>query len=126
MESELQAFLDDVVDTLVKLEIVLFFNGNPGTMDTSQGIAMRIYRNKELTAQALEDLCSKGVLEALSLRGGTHRLFSLSANTETRRLIRLLDERYHGDRIAMVEIVRRFIPKKTPSVPNGGTTRSAP
>ncbi len=126
MERELQEFLDGVIDSLIKLEIVLFFHSNPGTIDTPQGISMRIYRNCDLTASALRDLGSAGVLDCVTLGAGTYQLYSLTQSKDVLSVIELLDQRYHSDRTAMLDIIRRFLPsKKASGTAEDGTVRSA-
>ena len=115
MDKNLQAFLDNVIDSIVKLEIALFFHGNPGALDTAQGIAARIYRRAEATTTALKALCSEGVLELAAPRSGRYELYSLSKDRQVRRLLALLEERYNADRTAIVEVIRRFVPGKAVS-----------
>jgi len=123
MEVKLQAFLDEVIDSLIKLEIVLFFHSNPGTIDTARAIAMRIYRNEEATAAALEQLSAKHVLDRTTLGAGKYELYSLSQDESIRSVIGLLDKRFHSDKDTMLQIIRRFLPTgKNPPVPSGGAT----
>lgn len=126
MQDQLQAFLDNVIDSLIKLEIVLFFHGNPGTIDTPQGVAMRIYRNSDVTTKALEELCAKGVLDCAHLGAGKYQLYSLSQDASVLKNISLLDECYHGNRKVMLEIVKRFLPGKgNPGESQNGAARGA-
>ena len=60
----------------VRQEILTFLRRNPGIVDTAKGIALRIYRDPELTELELGNLCEDGYVLVLGSPGRTE-LYSL-------------------------------------------------
>ena len=60
----------------VRQEILMFLRRNPGIVDTAKGIALRIYRDPELTELELGNLCEDGYVLVLGSPGRTE-LYSL-------------------------------------------------
>ncbi len=54
---------DDI--SKIKLELIRFFKGNPGTIDMASSIALRLGRSPGETEKALEDLVDKNICRKL-------------------------------------------------------------
>lgn len=52
-----------VRDSIVRIEVLTFFQANPHTIDTASGIARRLHRPLEEVAEGLETLARIGILE---------------------------------------------------------------
>ncbi len=63
VDFEALAFIERLGRSLLKLDLLRFFNRNPHFRDTSAGIALRVGREKEAVALELYDLYLLGVLE---------------------------------------------------------------
>ena len=119
MEAQVGQFIDQVANSLVRLEVLLFFVQNPSTTESPEGIAWRIYREVEQIREAMEHLSQHGVLETLDLPGGNYRLFALTENPSTLNLVRRLADYYYNDAERRIEIVRRLVtqPRREASSP---------
>lgn len=95
MSPEVRAFIAKVANSLVKLEVALFYEANPATSDTPEGISMRTHWHVEDVRVALRDLAAHGVLEEHSLGAGRYVVYSLSKDPELRALLSDLSEVYH-------------------------------
>jgi len=109
VEKRVREFLTNVANSLVKLEIVLFFTRNPSTIDSCEGIAQRLYRDVTQVAPALNELAEKGVLDCFELGSGSYLLFSLKEDPEVRGLCEDLSSYYHNDAVVRVEIIRTIM-----------------
>ena len=109
MTPELRSFVEGAVNSLVKLETVLFFHNNPATADTAEGVALRIYRNIEDVGPAVRELAEEAVLVETTLGSGRYVVYSLGAEEQTRRLIAELSRAYHYNVQDRMEISRLIV-----------------
>ena len=109
MEAQVYQFIDRATNSLVRLEVVLFFFQYPSTMESPEGIAWRIYREVDPIREAMEHLANCGVLNILDLPGGSYRLFALTEDSDTLATIRQLADYYYNDAERRIEIVRRLV-----------------
>ncbi|MCS7287101.1 MAG: hypothetical protein RMK30_00865 [Anaerolineae bacterium] len=63
VDFEVLAFIERLGCSLLKLDLLKFFNRNPNIRDTSLGIALRVGREKEAVALELYDLHLLGIVE---------------------------------------------------------------
>ncbi len=63
LEKELANFLKNVVNSMAKLDLINFFFSNPYTIDTVDGLALRVGRRVEGIEKAVEELSEVGILE---------------------------------------------------------------
>ncbi len=63
LEEELANFLKNVVNSMAKLDLINFFFSNPYTIDTVDGLALRIGRRVEGIEKTVEELSEAGILE---------------------------------------------------------------
>ncbi|MCF8010342.1 MAG: hypothetical protein K9L17_05190 [Clostridiales bacterium] len=54
---------DSIQQSVVRIELLAFFQANPHTRDTSSGLALRLYRPRHLVEGALNALSALGILE---------------------------------------------------------------
>jgi len=54
MNQQLEEFLDQAVDSTLRLELLLFLHNNQFAVDTEAAIAQRLGKSPEEVAQALE------------------------------------------------------------------------
>lgn len=109
VEAQVCQFIDQVANSLVRLEVLLFFVQNPSTTESPEGIAWRTYREVEQIREAMEHLAQRGVLETVELPGGTYRLYALTENPKTLDTISRLADYYYNDAERRIEIVRRLV-----------------
>jgi hypothetical protein len=98
-----------VANSLVRLEVLLFFVQNPSTTESPEGIAWRIYREVEQIREAMEHLAYHGVLEMFDLPGSNYRLYALTENPVTLDTILRVADYYYNDAERRIEIVRRLV-----------------
>jgi hypothetical protein len=109
VEAQVCQFIDQVANSLVRLEVLLFFVQNPSTTESPEGIAWRIYREVDQIRDAMEHLAQRGVLETVDLPGGNYRLYALTENPRTLDTIGRLADYYYNDAERRIEIVRRLV-----------------
>jgi hypothetical protein len=109
VEPQVCQFIDQVANSLVRLEVLLFFVQNPSTTESPEGIAWRIYREVEHIREAMEHLAHYGVLEMFDLPGSNYRLYALTENPVMLDTIRRVADYYYNDAERRIEIVRRLV-----------------
>lgn len=62
IDPSLQQFLEQAIDSPIKLQLLLIYHENPRLEATSSQIANRIYRDIWSTREALRQLCEDGIL----------------------------------------------------------------
>jgi hypothetical protein len=96
MESELDLLLGSVINSLAKLELLLYFHAHPGTAQPPKEIGARLSRPSAEVAQALEELAQAGLVERFPLGTGRHVMFGSSDDPHVQDLIALLAARYRS------------------------------
>lgn len=109
MPPEIETFLKTAADTLLKLEVLLFYTRNPSTVDTVQGLAGRLYRDADQIETAVRSLAENKILQRYELGDGSYRLYTLTEDSACRELSRRLYDMYHDDPSARIEIIRRIM-----------------
>lgn len=61
---------DQVMQSIIGIELLTFFQANPHTRDTVDGLALRLHRSQNQVELALNTLCAIGILEI----GGTKKV----------------------------------------------------
>jgi hypothetical protein len=66
IDSSIRQLLEDVIDTPIKLQLVLLFHENSRLHGTAQQVANRIFRDIWSTREALHELHQDGILSLCS------------------------------------------------------------
>ncbi|BAF58932.1 hypothetical protein PTH_0751 [Pelotomaculum thermopropionicum SI] len=66
--------LDQILQSVVRIELLTFFQANPHTRDTADGLALRLHRPRHQVEMALNALSALGILEMSSRRVTIYRL----------------------------------------------------
>jgi len=106
MDERVRDFIVNTAQTLVGLEVALFYQANPRTFDTAAGIALRTHRAVEELEPALQRLAKRGILEVFTRGDGRHQCYALLTAPEVWRVLCLVSEAYHDDPETRMEIVR--------------------
>lgn len=69
VDLAVRRLLEDVVNSPVKLQLLLLFTENPQLQGTSKQIAQRIYRDIWSTGEALQELSHDGILYEMGVTG---------------------------------------------------------
>ncbi len=109
MDSEVDLLVGSAIDSLVKLEILLFFHARPGSVEKPADIAQRLRRREDEVAGALELLSEAGLIERFSLGSGRHVVYGPSDDRHVQEVIGALHERYHRDPGTRANLVRRAL-----------------
>lgn len=70
MKEKSNEELNPVLQSMVRIELLTFFQANPHTRDTVDGLALRLHRPRDQVAAAAQALSNLGVLE----RSGTKNI----------------------------------------------------
>jgi len=109
MDERLKQFVEEVAQTIVGLDVALFFQSNPRTFDTAAGLALRTHRDVDEVAEVLERMAQHGVLEAFSRGDGRYTCYALPKDVKVWNLLCLLSEAYLDHSESRKEIVRILI-----------------
>lgn len=106
-QDDLETFVKASFPTLFKLQILLFFNKNPGTADNVGGIAMRLGSGPAHTHKALEELTEAGWLRKV---GATVTAYQYDPDPRKREMMRQIQEmhdRSPGGRARLFKMITR-------------------
>jgi hypothetical protein len=109
LSAELRAFASRVAASIVTLDIALYFQAHPSTVETPSGISLRVYGEAHDITEALAHLVEAGVLTRATLGAGAYPLYSLTEDRKVRRLLTRLSEAYHRNPQARTQIVRGIV-----------------
>ncbi|GBF33991.1 hypothetical protein DCCM_3102 [Desulfocucumis palustris] len=70
MAEKMNEELDPILQSVIRIELLAFFQANPHTRDTADGLALRLHRPRHLVETALSTLGALGILEI----GGTKKI----------------------------------------------------
>jgi len=97
MESELELLLGTAIDSLVKVEILLYIQERPEALLTAKDISSRLRRLAREVDRALVELSDVGLIERFALGSGRHVVYGLTEDEHIRGLLNALGERYRSD-----------------------------
>lgn len=109
MDDRVREFVETVAQTIVGLDVALFYQLNPSTFDTPSGVALRTHRSEEEVTPALERLADRGILERHQRLEGRYMCYALSRDLDVWNLLCLVSETYLDNPEACKEIVRILI-----------------
>lgn len=109
MDQRLIDFVENVAQSIVGLDVALFFQANPRTFDTPAGLALRTHRDVEDVTIVLERMAAAGFLEAFSRGEGRYTCYALPKDVKVWNLLCLLSEAYLDRSEERKEIVRILI-----------------
>jgi hypothetical protein len=125
MDDRVRQLIEADVHTVVGLDVALFFQENPNTFDTADGVALRTHRNVSEVRPAIERLADRGILERYPRGDGRYICYALDPSPETWNLLCLLSEAYLDDADSRKEIVRILILRQKESRIAMAQSRSA-
>ncbi len=109
MDGRVQEFVRSGAQTIVGLDVALFYQSNPSTFDTPLGIALRTHRSEDEVEPALERLAGYGVLERHGRGDGKYVCYALTRDAETWNLLCLVSEAYLDDPGTRKEMIRLLV-----------------
>jgi hypothetical protein len=112
MNERVIDFVENVAQTIVGLDVALFFQSNPRTFDTAAGLALRTHRDLDEVAQTLERLAQNGILEAFSRGDGRYTCYALPKDIKVWNLLCMLSEAYLDHSESRKQIVRILIKRQ--------------
>lgn len=113
MDPRIRQFVSEHARNLVGLDVALFFQANPKTFDTAEGLGRRIHRDVEQVREALDRLADCGVLDVFSRGEGRYKCYALARDRAIWSLLCMLSEAYMDDLEARKDIVRLLIRTRT-------------
>jgi len=94
MDPRVAEFVENVAQTIVGLDVALFYQANPRTFDTAAGIALRTHRDVDEVTAVLERLAAHGYLEAFTRGEGRYTCYALPKDIKVWNLLCKLSESY--------------------------------
>lgn len=77
--------LDEILDSVVKLELLLFFHSNPAAMDSAEGLSIWLGRDAERIRQAADELVEATILDRWG--EGENAIYCYTSNPQVRSMI---------------------------------------
>jgi hypothetical protein len=106
MQSEIDLLLGSAVDSLVKLELLLYMHERPGAAQSVEEIASHMQRETGEVGTALKQLSDAGLVERFALGSGRHVVYGAPEDAHVRELLGLLHDQYHSDQGTRSRIVQ--------------------
>lgn len=106
MESELDLLLGTAIDSLLKMDILLYLHQRPGSVRSSAEVAVALHQPENHVAAALEALTKTDLVERFPIGRGRNVIYGCPDDTHVHELLRLLYRRYHRDPESRADLVR--------------------
>lgn len=106
LDGEVQKFLEETANSLLKLELIGFFHRNPSTLDIVENISSRIGRSPKKVAKGIEDLVKAGYID--KYRRENFVLYGYTKGEEKRKLAEKL-MRCYDDRTERLKIITKIL-----------------
>lgn len=112
MDPRLVHFVENSAQSVVGVDVALFFQANPKTFDTAAGLALRTHRSIDEVEAVLERLTADGVLESFSRGEGHYTCYSLPSDPHVWNLLCMLSEAYLDHLEDRKQIIKILISKQ--------------
>jgi len=106
MDNEVDILLGSAIDSLVKLDILLYLHARPGAVQKPNDIAERLGRSQDEITRALDGLARTDLVDRFSLGTGRHVVYGEAEDAHVRHLIGILHDRYHSGGESRAQVVR--------------------
>jgi DNA-binding MarR family transcriptional regulator len=106
MDNEVDILLGSAIDSLVKLDILLYLHARPGAVQKPNDIAERLGRSQDEITRALDGLAQTDLVDRFSLGTGRHVVYGEAEDAHVRHLIGILHDRYHSGGESRAQVVR--------------------
>jgi DNA-binding MarR family transcriptional regulator len=94
VDNELDLLLGTAIDSLLKLDVLLYLQSRPGSVQSSQDIAAQVRRPPYQVSASLDELSQAGLVDRFALGTGRHVLYGPTEDEHVQEIIDLLHERY--------------------------------
>jgi DNA-binding MarR family transcriptional regulator len=94
VDNELDLLLGTAIDSLLKLDIVLYLLARPGLVQSAEEIAAKLRRPPHQAGAALDQLAQAGLVDRFALGTGRHVVYGPTEDEHVREIIGLLQARY--------------------------------
>ncbi len=125
MDARIRDFVADIAQTLVGIDVALFYQANPRAFDTPAGIALRTHRNVDEVNDALERMAAGGYLEAFPRGEGRYTCYALPKSAHIWNTLCLLSEAYIDQPESRKEIIRLIMELRAAAKQIGKKDKSA-
>ena len=109
MDSELNLLLGTAIDSLVKLELLLYLHARPGVLQSADDIAARLRRPSPEVGRGLDELASTGLVDRFAIGTGRYVMYGPTEDDHAQRVIALLHERYQRNPESRANLVRNAV-----------------
>jgi len=107
VQEELQVFVENNLDSLLKIDLLAFFHRNPYVIGQTEDIATCLGVNIEELADDLEDLVQSGIMKKKTGLSGTS--YTLSPNETTAPIVNAFMDFYFSDANQEADVYRSNI-----------------
>ncbi len=121
MDSELDLLLGTAIDSLVKLELLLYLHARPGTLQSANDIAARLRRPPQEVGRGLDELAGSGLVDRFAIGTGRYVMYGPTEDEHVQKVITLLHDRYQRNPESRANLVRNAVQRSRPSKPLDST-----
>jgi hypothetical protein len=118
MESELDLLLGTAIDSLLKLDILLYLHQRPGSVRSSAEIGVAVRQPEAQVAAALDALARTDLVDRFPIGRGRNVIYGCPEDPHIHELLRLLHQRYHRDPQSRAQLVRAALRLRQPRQPH--------
>ena len=109
MDHELDLLLGTVMDSLAKLNVLVYLQARPRMAESPEVVAAAVQRPPEMIARALSELAEARLIESFPVGTGRIVLYGASDDAHVRELLDLLRARYDQGGENWAHLVRRAL-----------------
>ncbi len=109
MDNELDLLLGTAIDSLAKMNLLVYLQENPGQAQPPEEIAGRVSRPPAMVAQALDELAEVKLVARFPVGTGRIVWYGSSDDERVRRILDLLLARYREGGETRAQLVRRAL-----------------
>ena len=109
MDARVREFIENTAQSVVGLDVVLYYQANPKAFDTAAGIALRMRWDVEQVEPVLARLGEHGILEVHTRGDGLYQCYALARDRTVWSLLCRVTEAYLDDPRAGKEIVQLLV-----------------
>lgn len=110
LESTAEIALEQILDSLLKLDLLVFFERNPDILDNPAGIALWVGHDENSVARELAELAQVGLIEAHG--SGPDTIYTRARNPEILSKLEEFMEAVYSHRDSRLKLIATIIKRE--------------
>jgi predicted transcriptional regulator len=109
-DNTAEVLLEEILDSLLKLDLLVFFQRNPDTLDNPAGIALWVGHDEASVARELAALAQAGLIEAHGV--GPDAIYTRTNNPRTVQKLDEFMEAVYSKRDCRLRLIAEIIKRE--------------